>query len=92
MKWPALILIILLGALQYPLWLGKGSWTRVREVDSELRAQRDVNAKLEARNAGFEAEVRDLKNGYDAIEERARFELGLVEPGEVFIQMPLRKP
>jgi cell division protein FtsB len=92
MKWPALILVVLLSALQYPLWFGKGSWTKVREVDTELQAQRDVNAKLEARNAGLEAEVRDLKTGYDAIEERARFELGLVKPGEVFVQIPLRKP
>ena len=92
MKWPALILAILLAALQYPLWFGKGSWTKVREVDTELQAQRDVNAKLEARNAGLEAEVRDLKTGYEAIEERARFELGLVKPGEVFVQIPMRKP
>ncbi len=90
MKWPLLILAVLLAALQYPLWFGKGSWTKVREVDGQLQAQREINAKLEARNAGLDAEVRDLKTGYDAIEERARFELGLVKPGEAFVQIPMR--
>ena len=57
-------------------------------MDQQLEAQQEVNQKLELRNAGLDAEVRDLKNGYEAIEERARFELGLVKPGEVFVQVP----
>jgi cell division protein FtsB len=87
-KWPTWILLGLIAVLQYPLWLGKGGWFRVWDMDGQLQAQRDVNQKLELRNAGLDAEVRDLKNGYDAIEERARFELGLVKPGEIFVQVP----
>ena len=88
MRWPVFILIALLAALQYPLWFGKGGWLRVWEVNRQLAGQRETNQKLESRNAGLEAEVRDLKTGLDAIEERARFELGLTRPGELYIQIP----
>ncbi len=92
MRWPTLVLVVLIALLQYSLWLGKGGWLRVWEVDRQLDAQREVNLKLERRNAGLDAEVRDLKTGYDAIEERARFELGFVKPDEVFIQVPQKQP
>jgi cell division protein FtsB len=82
------VLFSLIVVLQYPLWFGKGGWLRVWDMDQQLEAQQDVNQKLELRNAGLDAEVRDLKNGYEAIEERARYELGLVKPGEVFVQVP----
>lgn len=75
MRWPVLILFVLVVVLQYPLWLGKGGWLRVWEVDRQVQAQRDENLRLEQRNASLDAEVRDLKSGNDAIEERARFEL-----------------
>ncbi len=88
MRWPVIILAVLVAALQYPLWLGKGGWLRVWEVDRQLEAQRDINHQLEQRNAGLEAEVRDLKSGNEAIEERARFDLGLTRPGEVFVHTP----
>ena len=91
MSWPALLLAALILALQYPLWLGKGGWLRVWEVDRQLTAQREVNQKLETRNAGLDAEVRDLKVGYEAIEERARYELGLIKPDEVFVQVPQKQ-
>lgn len=92
MKWPTWVLVALLVALQYPLWFGKGGWLRVREMERQLTAQREVNQSLESRNASQEAEVRDLKSGYEAIEERARYELGLVKEGEIFVQTPQRKP
>ncbi len=92
MRWPTLVLLALIALLQYPLWLGKGGWLRVWEVDRQLQAQREVNQKLEARNSGLDAEVRDLKTGLDAIEERARFELGLIKPDEMFIQVPQKQP
>jgi cell division protein FtsB len=76
--------------LQYPLWIGKGGWLRVWDVDRQLQLQKDGNRKLEIRNAGLDAEVRDLKQGYDAIEERARYELGMIKEGEVFVQIPER--
>jgi cell division protein FtsB len=87
-RWPTWILFTLIAVLQYPLWFGKGGWLRVWDMDQQLEAQQEVNQKLELRNAGLDAEVRDLKNGYEAIEERARFELGLVKQGEVFVQVP----
>jgi cell division protein FtsB len=91
MRWPTLVLVVLIVLLQYPLWLGKGGWLRVWDMDQQLQAQRDFNQKLEQRNAALDAEVRDLKNGYDATEERARYELGLVRDGEVFVQVPQKK-
>lgn len=92
MRWPTWVLVALIVLLQYPLWLGKGGWLRVWDMDRQLTEQREVNQKLEVRNAGLDAEVRDLKTGFDAIEERARYELGLVKPGEVFVQVPQKQP
>jgi cell division protein FtsB len=89
--WPTWILLALIALLQYPLWFGKGGWIRVWEYDRQLEAQSEVNATLEQRNAGLDAEVRDLKTGTEAIEERARYEIGLVKPGEIFVQVPQRK-
>jgi cell division protein FtsB len=73
--------------LQYPLWLGKGGWMRVWDLDQKVTAQQGVNERLKRRNDGLDAEVRDLKNGLGAIEERARFELGMVKDDEVFFQI-----
>ncbi|HWU85260.1 MAG TPA: cell division protein FtsB [Rhodocyclaceae bacterium] len=87
-RWPTWILLALIALLQYPLWFGKGGWFKVWDMDQKLEAQEALNQKLELRNAGLDAEVRDLKSGYDAIEERARFELGLVKQGEIFVQVP----
>lgn len=92
MKWPTWVLVALLVLLQYPLWFGKGGLLRVRDMERQVAAQREVNQTLEVRNASQEAEVRDLKSGYEAIEERARYELGLVKDGEVFVQTPQKKP
>lgn len=92
MKWPTWVLVALLVGLQYPLWFGKGGLLRVRDMERQLAAQREVNQSLEMRNASLEAEVRDLKSGYEAIEERARYELGLVKDGEVFVQTPQKRP
>ena len=83
----ALILVVLIAAIQTPLWFGKGGWLRVWEIDRHLDAQRRSNEQLRARNAALDAEVRDLKTGYDAIEERARSELGMIRPDEVFYQV-----
>ncbi|MFA9440703.1 cell division protein FtsB [Uliginosibacterium sp. sgz301328] len=88
MRWPALILLVLLLMLQYPLWFGRGGYLQVREAQAQLEAIRQDNQKLEQRNADMAAEVKDLKSGFDAIEERARFEIGLIKPGEKFMQLP----
>ena len=73
--------------IQYPLWLGKGGWLRVWEVDQQITAQRDINVRLKTRNGALDAEVRDLKQGVEAIEERARSELGMIRQDEIFFQL-----
>ena len=83
----ALVLVGLILALQYPLWLGKGGWLKVREMDRQLDVQREETAKLKARNEALDADVRDLKTGHEAIEERARAELGMVRGDEVLFQL-----
>lgn len=87
MKALTLVLAALIVLIQYPLWLGKGSWLRVWEVDQQIRAQRETNRQLKARNDGLEAEVRDLKVGVEAVEERARSELGMIRNDEIFFQV-----
>ena len=84
----AIVFVVLILALQYPMWLGKGGWLQVRELDRQLDAQRQANGELKARNAALDAEVRDLKTGFAAIEERARSELGMIRQDEVFFQLP----
>ena len=81
------ILLALLLLLQYPLWLGKGSWLKVWDIGQQVEAQKKINNQTQQRNAALDAEVRDLKNGTDAIEERSRSELGMVKQGEVFFQV-----
>ncbi|MGZ5583967.1 MAG: cell division protein FtsB [Usitatibacter sp.] len=87
MKFLGYILAALILALQYPLWIGKGSWLKVWELDRQLAQQREGNARLKARNDALDAEVRDLKQGLEAIEERARLELGMIRKDEIFYQV-----
>jgi cell division protein FtsB len=87
MKLLAAILGALIVLIQYPLWLGKGGWLRAWEMDRQLEAQRANIRLLEGRNAALAAEVRDLKQGIEAIEERARYELGMIRNDEVFFQI-----
>lgn len=87
MRLLTLALAVLIALIQYPLWLGKGSWLRVWEVDQQIQAQREINSKLQARNTALDAEVNDLKQGFEAIEERARSELGMVRQDEIFFQV-----
>jgi cell division protein FtsB len=92
MRWLTVGLLALIALLQYPLWVGKGGWLKVWDYDRQLQQQKEVTRKLEIRNAGLDAEVRDLKQGYDAIEERARFELGMIRQDETFVQIPEKVP
>jgi cell division protein FtsB len=77
---------ILLG-LQYPLWLGDGGVLALWQLRQEISVQKLENASLKERNLALEAEVRDLKEGYEALEERARAELGMVRRGETLYQI-----
>ena len=86
-KYLTYALIGLIVAIQYPLWMGKGSWLRVWEFSTKVEKQKEKNVQLGLRNAGLDAEVRDLKQGIAAVEERARVELGMIKPDEIFYQV-----
>ena len=86
MRWLALTFVLLIAALQYPMWLGRGGWLQVRELGRAVAKQHDANAVLKARNDALDADVRDLKTGFEAVEERARSELGMIRQDEVFFQ------
>jgi cell division protein FtsB len=91
-----LIIICLAGLLlliQYPLWLGKGGWLRVWDLDHQVTLARQRIDALKARNAKLGSEVQDLKEGVGAIEERARSELGMIKQDEIFIRvLPAPQP
>jgi cell division protein FtsB len=87
-----LVLLALILLLQYPLWLGKGSWLKVWDIDRQVEAQKKINQQTAMRNAVLDAEVSDLKKGTEAIEERARSELGMVKRDEVFFQIVGQHP
>ncbi len=91
MKLLAFFLFSLLLAIQYPLWWGKGSWQTVKDYENLLAEKKRAVQELTARNAGLEAEVLDLKQGLDVIEERARIEFNLIEPSEHYWAFP-KKP
>jgi cell division protein FtsB len=82
-----IVLALLFMALQYHLWFGEGSWPRAQAVREKLELQMSENEKLQQSNATMEAEVLDLKTGLDAIEERARVDLGLVRQGDEYFQI-----
>lgn len=87
MKILALVFVALIVVLQYPMWLGKGGWLKVRELDAQLAAQQSTNATMKGRNEALDADVRDLKTGFEAVEERARSELGMTRGDEVLFQL-----
>ena len=87
MKALTLIFVALIALLQYPLWLGKGSWLRVWNITQQIEEQKDKNIAFKQRNETLNAEVHDLKQGNAAIEERARTELGMIKQDEVFYQV-----
>ena len=88
----AAVLAALVLLLQYPLWLGKGGWLRVWDLDRQVQAQKDKNAKLRLRNEALDAEVRDLKQGLEALEEHARLDLGMIRKDEIFYQVVEPRP
>jgi len=86
MRIVTVVLLALLAMIQYPLWWGHGGWLSVHELRGELAAQLQKNADEKLRNERIEGEVQDLQNGTAAVEERARYEMGMVKNGEVFVQ------
>lgn len=87
MKIAIYVLIAVIVALQYPLWLGSGSMVNLWRLEREIATQQQENARLRERNAALQAEVVDLKTGLEAVEERARAELGMVKKDEAFYQI-----
>ena len=87
MRTLGIVLACLLALIQYPLWLGKGGWLRVWELDRQLEAQQATNARIASRNDALEAADADLRAGKQALEERARSDLGMIKPGELFVQI-----
>ena len=87
-RWAALALLLLVAAwLQYRLWWGVGGLGEARALQERVAEQRQENVRLQQRNDALGAEVEDLKSGEAAIEDRARSELGMVKPGEVFYRV-----
>ena len=87
LRWVALALLALLVALQLKLWTGSGGLPEVWRLESRVQDQEKENATRRARNAALAADVEDLKTGREAVEERARSELGMIKPGETFYQV-----
>lgn len=80
-------LLILIAALQYRLWLGDGGIREFHEINQRIEELKQEGEQRKVRNAAVAADVRDLRDGIDAIEERARHELGMIKPGETYVQI-----
>jgi len=87
MRWVAGLLLLLLLGLQYRLWFGEGSFAQKSDLNRRVEQQREVNQRLQSRNATLASDVQDLKSGLDGIEERARSDLGMIKKGETFIMV-----
>lgn len=85
--WPYLLLAVLLLVLQAKFWFGQGNWRQVQQLRAQLQMQQKENQELLRRNKALAAEVKDLKSGVDAVEERARNEMGMIKSGETFYRV-----
>ncbi len=86
MRMIGLFLVLVLVALQYKLWFGDGSLVHWAQLNKKLAAQQEINNKLAARNHAVEADIIELKSGDQALEEQARYDLGMIKQGEVYYQ------
>ncbi len=87
MRLVTLALLALLALVHAELWFGKGGVPRMRDLQAKLTAQTADNDAARARNDQLEAEVRDFKEGQEMVEEKARFELGMIKPDEIYVQV-----
>jgi len=94
MRTVTLLLLVILILLQFKLWFGEGGFRDVARLQQRVETQRQRNADLLQRNDELQAEVEDLRERLDAVEERARYELGLIKPNEEFYQVvpPPKEP
>jgi cell division protein FtsB len=86
-RFTPLALVALLAILHAQLWVGRGSIPNVSELTQQLALQREKNDLARQANERLAAEVRDLKEGMEMVEEKARFELGMVKPNEILVQI-----
>lgn len=91
MRYASIALVALLGLIHAELWFGKGGVPRMMELQAKLDAQQCANAADRLRNAQMLAEVSDLKEGLEMVEEKARYELGMVKPDEILVQLAAAK-
>ena len=91
MRYVSIALIALLALVHAELWFGKGGAPRMLDLSARLANQQAANDTAKARNAQLDAEVRDLKEGLEMVEEKARFELGMVRPDEILVQVTTAK-
>jgi len=91
MRYVSIALVALLALVHAELWFGKGGAPRMLDLSARLANQQAANDTAKARNAQLDAEVRDLKEGLEMVEERARFELGMVKPDEIYVQVARAK-
>ena len=87
MRYISIALVTLLALVHAELWFGKGGVPRMMELRTRLAEQQAANQTARARNAQLVAEVRDLKEGLEMVEEKARFDLGMIKPDEILIQL-----
>lgn len=86
-RWVSALLVMLLVVVQAQIWFGRGSQVQVQELRNELTTQDQANTASRQRNDQLANEVRDLREGLDMIEEKARGELGMVKPNEIFVNI-----
>ena len=91
MRFVTIALLVLIALVHAELWFGKGGVPRVMELEGKLAEQKAANELARERNSQLDAEVRDLKEGLEMVEEKARFELGMVKPDEILVQVSTPK-
>ena len=92
MRFAFFLLVALLAAVQAELWFGKGGVSRLMSLRHDVQAQQKLNAQAQSRNEQLAAEVRDLQEGLEMVEEKARTELGMVKPDEIYVQLTTKLP
>ena len=92
MRYITVSLLVLLALVHAELWFGKGGVPRMMELQGRLRDQQAANDTARARNGQMDAEVRDLKEGLEMVEEKARYELGMIKPNEIYVQISTPRP
>ena len=91
MRYLTVGLIALIALVHAEIWFGKGGVPRMMDLQGKLQTQLAANQAAKTRNAQLDAEVRDLKEGLEMVEEKARFELGMVKPDEILVQVTAAK-